>query len=122
LGAPCPPVDGGANGLTVGEVVDLLSIAAGLQLDVDGFVADENGPVWACAAFGGEISRGLTALVDMGGNIEGPYTKRWILMDSARVFSIKLLGLLGPGLTGVSVQSMPQRKSMGPTAGSLGRR
>ena len=93
LGAPCPPVDGCASGLG-GEGVDgLLSIAELWLKAVDSFEGESD----IALTFGGETGRGFAALVDMGGSIEGPYTRRWILMDSARVFSIKVLGLPVPG-------------------------
>lgn len=81
-------------------VTSLLSIS-GLRLDIGGSFRDGVVSVLAWVALGGATRRGFTILVDMGGSMEGPYTKRWILIDSALVFSINVLGLLDPGLTGM---------------------
>ena len=120
LGAPCPPVGGCASDLGGERVDGLLSIAE-LRLET----ADDFGDGSAIPlALGGENGRGFTAWADIGGSIELPYTKRWILMDSARVFSIRVLGLLDPGLTEVkNVWFIPRFQSnVELTACPLGRR
>lgn len=83
-----------------GDTVASLLSVSGLRLDIGGSFRDGVVSVLAWVALGGATRRGFTILVDIGGSMEGPYTKRWILIDSALVFSINVLGLLDPGLTG----------------------
>ena len=72
---PCLPVDGGSNGLGDGRLDGVLSM---IVLRLDSGSVFEGGIdialVWA--VLDGDACRDFTALVDMGGSIDGPYTKR----------------------------------------------